>query len=51
MAVMVLAVLSAIAAAALGLRWNRRNAPIPIGEGIQAIGRIAGDDAAPARRS
>jgi hypothetical protein len=51
LAVVVLVVVSAIAAAALGLRWNRWNAPIPIGEGIRAIGRIAGDDAAPARRS
>jgi hypothetical protein len=52
MAVVLLVVLSAIAAAALGLRWNRRNAPIPIGEGIRAIGRIAGDDPTlPAHRS
>jgi hypothetical protein len=45
-ALVVLVVVSAIAAA-LGLRWNRRNAPIPIAEGIRAIGRTAGDDAAP----
>jgi hypothetical protein len=51
-AVVVLVVMAAIAAGALVRRWNRRTAPIPIGEGIRAIGRIAGDDPAlPAHRS
>lgn len=52
MVVFLIAVLSAIAAGTLILRWNRRNAAIPIGEGIRAIGRIVGDDLAlPVRRS
>src|SRR5205823_13356430 len=46
------AVVLAIAAGALAVRWNRRNAAIPIGEGIRAISRIVGDDLAiPARKS
>jgi hypothetical protein len=28
----------------VGLRWNRRHAPIPIGEGIRAVGRIGHRD-------
>ena len=46
-----LVVLAAILAA-WGLRWKRRTAPIPIGEGIRAIGRISRlDEARPAPRA
>lgn len=36
-----LALVAAVVLAALAMRWWRRNAPVPIGEGIQAIGRIS----------
>lgn len=35
------ALVAAVVLAALAMRWWRRNAPVPIGEGIQAIGRIS----------
>ena len=35
------AVVSGAILAGLAMRWWRRNAPVPIGEGIQAIGRIS----------
>lgn len=40
MALAVVVVAAVIAATGLGIRWWRRNAPVPIGEGIRAIGRI-----------
>ena len=36
-----LAVVSGAILTGLAMRWWRRNAPVPIGEGIQAIGRIS----------